>query len=109
ISKTTSGLGNWGALSFTSRTSTSTRWSCRGFSMTSWRCSEHVGLCPHSASRSSLLSRSSTPAARSTWKCRCPPSLTRRRLRAAKLRTSTPRSLARSPTEEPGSRSSGTE
>ncbi|KFQ17829.1 hypothetical protein N331_00133, partial [Merops nubicus] len=109
ISKTTSGLGKRGALSFTSRTSTSMRWSWRGFSMTSCRCREHVGLCPHSASRSSLLSKSSTPTARSTWKCRCPPSLTKRRLRLARFRTSTPRSLARSPTEEPGSRSSGTE
>ncbi|KFO70467.1 hypothetical protein N303_10674, partial [Cuculus canorus] len=109
ISKTTSGLGNWGALSFTSRMSTSTRWSWRGCSMTSWRCREHVRLCPHNASRSNPLARSRTPAAKSTWKCCCPPSLTRRRLRAARLRTSAPRSLAKSPTEEPGFRSSGTE
>ncbi|KFU85250.1 hypothetical protein M959_12651, partial [Chaetura pelagica] len=83
ISKTISFFGNTGELSFTSRTSTSPRISCIGFSRNTLKKSVQVSLCGQSCSRSSDSFTVRTPLRGSRRKSCSFPSDTTRALRAA--------------------------
>ncbi|KFQ87681.1 hypothetical protein N337_07805, partial [Phoenicopterus ruber ruber] len=94
ISKTISFSGNTGELSFTSRTSTSPRISCNGFSKNILKKRVQVSLCGQSSSRSSDSFTVRTPVFRLRRKSCSFPSDTTRALRAASWLGATPRSFA---------------
>ncbi|KFO99648.1 hypothetical protein N300_02251, partial [Calypte anna] len=109
ISKTISFTGNTGELSFTSRTSTSPRISCNGFSRKILKYSVQVALCGQISSRSRDSLTVRTPLLGSSRKSCSFPSDTTRALRADSWLGATPSSSAMLPTNESLSISSATE
>ncbi|KFQ81367.1 hypothetical protein N335_05468, partial [Phaethon lepturus] len=103
--------GKLGELSFRSRISTSTRKSCRGFSVTTCPApdSTQLAAAPHRRSRSSCWLTTSAPLSRRTAKWRRFSSEPRRSLRPGSSSTFKPRSRATFPTTVPTSVSSTTE
>ncbi|KFZ49398.1 hypothetical protein N321_00050, partial [Antrostomus carolinensis] len=109
ISKTISFSGNTGELSFTSRTSTSPRISCTGFSKKTLKKSVQVSLCGQIFSRSRDSVTVRTPVFGLRRKRRSFPSATTRALRAASWLGDTPRSSAMLATKDSIPSSSGRE
>ncbi|KFV96825.1 hypothetical protein N326_00067, partial [Eurypyga helias] len=109
ISITISFCGNTGGLSFTSRTSTSPRISCKGFSKNILKKSVQVSLCGQIASRSSDSVTARTPVFWLRRKSCSFPSDTTRALRAASWLGEKPKSFAILATKESLSISSARE